>query len=65
MAFRAMMRSLDPKCSDFGRKEITVEVGNLICRCHFLVSSSVVLVSFFHCIVLFFFFATIFIAVEI
>ena len=64
-AFRAMTRSLDPKCPDFGRKGITTEVGNLLCRCCFLVSSSVVLVSFFHCIVLFFFFATIFIAVEI
>lgn len=64
-AFRAMTRSLDPKCPDFGRKGITTEVGNLLCRCCFLVSSSVVLVSFFHCIVLFLFFATIFIAVEI
>ena len=33
-----------------------IEVGNLLCKCCFLVSSCVVLVSFFHCIVLFFFF---------
>ena len=63
-AFRAMTRSLDPKCPDFGRKGITAEVGNLLCRCCFPVSSCVVLVSVFHCIVLFFFFATIFIAAE-
>ena len=64
-AFRAMTRSLDPKCPDFGRKGITAEVGNLLCRRCFPVSSCIVLVSVFHCIVLFFFFATIFIAVEI
>ena len=62
---QAMTRSLDPKCPDVGRKGITAEVGNLLCRCCFLVSSCVVLVYFFHCIVLFFFFATIFIAIEI
>ena len=39
--------------------------GELLCRCCFLVYSYVVLVSYFHCIVLFFFFATIFIAIEI
>ena len=64
-SFRSMTRSLDTKCPDFGRKGITAEVGNLLCRCCFLVFSCVVLVSVFHCIVLFFFFATIFIAVEI
>ena len=56
MAFKAMTRIFDPKCADFGRKGITVEVGNLLCKCHFPVSSCVVLVSFFHCIVLFYFF---------
>ena len=65
MTFRAMTRSLEPKCPDFGRKGISAQVGNLLCKCCFLVSFCVVLVSFFHCIVLFFFFATIFIAVEI
>ena len=45
-AFRAMTRSLDPKCPDFGRKGITVEVVDLLCKCWFLVSSYVVLVSF-------------------
>ena len=55
MSFRFMTRSLDPKSPDFGRKVITAEVGNLLCKCCFLVSSCVVLVSFFHCIVLFFF----------
>ena len=48
-----MTRSLDPKCPDFGRKGISAEVGNLLCRCCFPVSSCVVLVSVFHCIVLF------------
>ena len=64
-AFKAMTRSLDPKFSDCGRKGITIEVVDLLCRCYFLVSSCVVLVSFSHCIVLFFFFSTIFIAIEI
>ena len=64
-AFRAMTRSLDPKFPDFWRKGITAEVRNLLCKCCFPVSSCVVLVSVFHCIVLFFLIATIFIAVEI
>ena len=39
--------SLDPNCPDFGRKGIVMEVLNSFCKCCFLVSSSVVLISSF------------------
>ena len=50
-AFRVMTRNLDPKCPDFGRKGIIVEVGDFLCSCCFLVSFYVVLISFFSYIV--------------
>ena len=57
--------SLDPNCPDFGRKGIVMEVLNTFCKCCFLVSSSVVLISSFLCIVLFSLSATILIFVDI
>ena len=48
-----------PSAPNFGRKGITIEALNSFCRCCFLVSSSVVLISSFHCIVLFSLSATI------
>ena len=43
-----MTRSLDPKCPDSRRKEITIEVGDLLCRCCYLVSSYAGMQFFFH-----------------
>ena len=63
--FSAMMIMLDPKYPNFGRKGIIIDGGNLFCRCCFLVSSYVFLISFFYGIVLFSFSATIFIVIDI
>ena len=62
--FRAMTRSFDPRCPDFGRNGIIIEVRNSFYRCCFLVYSSIVLTCFFHCLVLYSFSSTIVIVVD-